>query len=417
MKSVLAYCGLWACLAVAAQAQVEWMELPAPAQGIRAGKAHFSPFADLMYFYDSNLDSVKESTTGDSGWQLKVGTDLTYGNNAHALTGRGWYMVERFMEQDRVDRDQWLAELGYTYESPNGTALRLDEIYEQVFQNDMETGRWQDRREFRVNGSLGRQFTEKSSAVLGAGVSDITYEQEGLYGWREYALDLDLGRRLTAKSDAVINMAVTEQISDSNSGRSRGYSLSGGVSSRPTSKVIYRATAGLESYSSDAGSSSSVGATYKLAMDWKMSEKWSATLAGSGQYQPGEDVADNYAQVFTLGTGLTYRPTRRLSATAQALYRRDDFAEPVRTGNAGPTIYVPISGLGQVWLIPVPLDLFRRSEERTDDQFTLRGDLAFRLTRYASLSVGGEYSVRTSTIEAQYGYDRYRVQAGLNLRY
>jgi hypothetical protein len=417
MKRVFSTCGLGVLLAVGANAQVNLMELPEPTRGIRLGEVHFSPFADLMYFYDSNVDFVNDNATGDSGWQLKVGGDLSYGSNEHTLFGRGWYMIERFMDQDRVDRNQWLAEMGYSFESPNGTALRLDEIYEQVFQNDMDTGRWQDRREFRVNANLGRQFTEKTSAVLGAGVSDITYVQNGLYDWREYTADLDLGQRLSAKSDFIVNLAVTEQTSESVKDNSRGYSLSAGISSRPTSKVTYRATAGLESYTSGVDNDSTLGATYKLAMDWRVSAKWTASVSGTGQYQPGEDVARNYAQVFTLGTGLTYKPTRRINATMQALYRRDEFAEPVRKPG-GPTIYVPVNGPSQTWLIPVQLGGGRwRAEDRIDDQITLRGDISFKLTKYATLSAGGEYGVRTSTIEGQYGYDRYRLQTGLNLRY
>ncbi len=415
MKKVLGCFSFVTLLAIGAQAQVDMTEMPEPTRGIRLGEVNFSPFADLMYFYDSNIDFVHENPSGDSGMQIKVGADLSYGGNEHTFFGRGWYMLERFMDQDRVDRNQWLTELGYSYDSPRGTALRLDEIYEQVYQNDIETGRWQDRREFRANASLGQQLTEKSSGVLGAGVADIAYEQKGLYDWREYSADLDLGRRLTAKSDAIINVAITEQTSEGTSGNYRGYSLSGGVSSRPTSKVTYRATAGVESYSSSDSGDSVLGGTYKLAMDWRVSQKWTATLAGSGQYQPGEDVARNYAQVFTLGSGLTYRPTRRISTSVQLLYRRDDFAEPVKV--PGRTIYVPVTGSGLTWFVPVQLGRFRRGEDRTDDQITLRGDISFKLNKFASLSAGGEYSIRTSTIEDQYGYDRYRVQTGLNLRY
>jgi hypothetical protein len=208
-----------------------------------------------------------------------------------------------------------------------------------------------------------------------------------------------------------------EQSSESVSGRSQGYTLSAGLASRPTAKVSYRATAGVESYHSGVDDSSTVGATYKLAMDWKVAEKWTASLSGSGQHQPGEDVARNYAQVFTLGTGVTYRPTRRLSTTLRALYRRDDFAEPVRLGGTGPTFYIPIDGPTRTWLIPVTLGQRWRGEDRVDDQVTVRGDVSLKLTKYATVSAGGEYSIRASTIESQYGYDRYRLQAGLNLRY
>jgi hypothetical protein len=83
----------------------------------------------------------------------------------------------------------------------------------------------------------------------------------------------------------------------------------------------------------------------------------------------------------------------------------------------GRTIYVPVTGSGLTWFVPVQLGRFRRGEDRTDDQITLRGDISFKLNKFASLSAGGEYSIRTSTIEDQYGYDRYRVQTGLNLRY
>lgn len=417
MKRLLICTGLGVFLAFGVKAQVAMMELPEPTHGIRLGEVHFSPFADLMCFYDSNVDFVKDNPTSDRGWQVKVGGDLTYGGNEHTLSGGGWYMVERFMDQSRVDRNQWMVSLGYTYESPNGTALRLDEIYEQVFQNDLETGRWQDRREFRANASLGKQLTEKTSAVVGGGVSDIAYASDGLYDWREYMLDVDLGQRLTAKSDVILNMAVTEQSSEGVADSSRGYSLSGGLSSRLTSKVTYRATAGLESYVSGVDNNSSIGATYKLATDWKVSEKWSVSVVGTGQYQPAEDVARNYAQVFTLGTGVSYRPTRRITTTLQALYRRDDFAEPVKIGTGGRTIYIPVSGPIRTWLIPLKLGGGRGGEDRTDDQITLQGNISFKLNKYASLSAGGEYSFRTSTIEDQYGYDRYRVHTGLNLRY
>jgi len=410
------FSGMGVLLAATAFGQVELMELPASSRGINIGQVHASLFGDLLYFYDSNVDFVNDDPTSDSGIQAKAGVDLSYGRNEHNLFVRGWYMVERHMDETRVDRDQWSVQSGYTFESPNGTALRLDEIYEQVYENDLETGRWQDRREFRASASLGRQVTEKTSVVFGGKVSDITYEQAGLYDWREYAVDVDLGQRLTAKSSVIVNLAYSEQTSESVSRNSSSVGVSAGFSSRPTSKVTYRATAGVESYDSGVDGEKKLGATYRLAMDWKVSEKWTATLAGAGQYQPGEDVARNYAQVFTLGTGVTYRPTRRLTTTLQALYRRDDFEQPVRT-RTGPTIYIPINGPYQTWLVPFTIGSRWGGEQRTDDQVTLRADVSFKLNKYTSLSAGGEYGLRASTIESQYGYDRYRVHTGLNLRY
>lgn len=394
-------------------AQVEWAERPATSQGLQIGATHISLFADLLYFYDSNVDFVKKNRHSDNGVQAKVGADLDYGRNEHNIYARAWYMGERNFEQSRADRDQWSIQSRYGYENANGTALRVDEIYEQVYQSDLKTGRWQDRRELRASAAVGKEFSEKTSTFIGARYSDINYDSPSLYDWKERSAYVEVGRKISPKSSAVVNVEVAEQISDNTLKDYNSIGVSAGLTSRLASKVRYRATAGIERYDSGVDSDKNLGLIYKLAMDWKISEKLTATAVGSGRFQPAEDALSNYSQVFTLGSGLTYRPTRRLTTSVQALYRRDDYEKRVKTAN-GTTIYIPVNGPFFSWQVPV--ELGSRWSERNDDQVTLRGDIGLRLTKYATVSVGGEYGFRSSSI-SNYDYNRYRVHTGLNLRY
>jgi hypothetical protein len=375
-------------------ARAEPLDLVTPSAGLHWENLTVSPFAEVLYFYDSNYDRVDKGSESNQGPSLRSGFDFSYGGNRHKWSGQFWYQWEKYMGEGRLDSNQWREKIGYLYETPQGTVLRVDHYWGEIYQSDFERGLWEDRREFALNASIARVLTPKTRIQLDLGSEDVKYKNEALYDWRQYSADLSVARVLTPKSDVFVGVGTALEESESSSGFSKSYRVNAGLASRATEKITYRIAVGAEAFD-PAGSqneSMTLAPYYQLGATWRASRKWSWTASGQGQHQNSEETAGNYGVVYTFGLGSTYQPNRRMSVATKALWRCDQneiqVVDPA-TGNL---------------------------TDRVDNEFGIRTDLNYRLNKYASLRLGGEAMTQVSTIDAN-EYKRFRVDMGLNFRY
>jgi hypothetical protein len=387
-------CVLLTVLFIGAQvARAEPLDLVTPSAGLHWKGLTVSPFAEVLYFYDSNYDRVDQGGESNHGPSLRSGFDFSYGGNRHKWAGQFWYQWEKYMGEGRLDSNQWREKIGYLYETPQGTVLRVDHYWGEIYQSDFERGLWEDRREFALNASIARVLTPKTRIQLDLGSEDVKYKNEALYDWRQYSADLSVARVLTPKSDVFVGVGTALEESESSSGFSKSYRVNMGLASRATEKVTYRVAVGGEVFDpTGSNESMTLAPYYQLGATWRASRKWSWSASGQGQHQNSEETAGNYGVVYTFGLGSTYQPNRRVSVATKALWRCDvneiQVVDPA-TGNL---------------------------TDRVDNEFGIRTDLNYRLNKYASLRLGGEAVAQVSTIDAN-EYKRFRMDMGLNLRY
>lgn len=380
-----------ACAASLSAAPFDYVE---PSHGFRFGDVTVSPFAEVLYFYDTNYDRVPNNEDESHGPSLRGGLDYTYKGNRHTLAGNVWYQWENYNGDGRLDNSQWRESLRYLYETPQGTMLHVDHYWGENYQSDLERGQWHDRRELLLGGGIAHAFSPKTKIQLDVDVEDVAYKNRALYDWREYSADLSLARRFGAKSDAFLTVGASFEESEDYSGFSKAYRLGLGMASRATEKISYRAAVGAEAfdYNGTPGDSMDWAPYYQLGATWRASRKWTWTLTGRGEHQNSEEYANNYSLVYTLGLGAAYQANRRLSMAMRSLWRYDGSEYVVIDPDSGTL------------------------KHKDDHELGIRADISYRLNKYASLRVGGEATTQISSIDAD-EYDRFRVDMGLCLRY
>mgnify|MGYP003757470301 CR=1 FL=1 len=365
-----------------------------PSDGFHFGELTVSPFAEVLYFYDTNYDRVDRGSSSSHGPSLRGGLDYSYAGDRNTFSGQAWYQWENYNGDGRLDSKQWRESLRYMHETPQGTVLNLNHYWAETDQSDYERGQWRDRREFMLGAGIAHAFSPKTRVHLDVGVEDVAYRSPFLYDWRKYSADVSLARRFGAKSDAFINAGTSLEENEDYSGFSKAYRIGLGMASRATEKVSYRVVAGAEAfdYNGRPRGSTDWAPYYQLGATWNASSKWTWTLTGRGEHRSSEEYGSNYTRTYTLGVGAAYQANRRLSLSMRSLWRYDESEYRVTDFTTG------------------------RSKDKRDHELGVRTDVTYRLNKYASLRVGGEATTQISSIDAD-EYNRFRVDMGLMLRY
>ena len=384
------------------------MVLPSPAEephGFRYNNLSVSPYVNLEYTYDSNVNYSKSDEQDDNIFSINPGVDLNYKGNDWGLNGNAWYRREFYQDNDRLDENSYGESIDFYWESPRGLSFLLGQSYVLSSQSDSLTsepdgrGMWRDRNQFDINAALSYAFSEKTRATINASYLDLWYDNDGdqyrpLYGWEEYSVGLQLARQLTAKSDIIVSGSYQEYDSDGAVGGvssdSTGYTLMGGFGSRATERIKYNLLAGVSMFDYAEGDKIH-GFVYNANASWLISRKWAATFAGSSQFQPSEREANQATQNYTASFGLTYKMTRRLTTSMDLAYRREENEYQYDYGNGV-------------------------TSSDSDDRYSARLMARYKLQKYATLYAGVEYEDQRSDDE-QSEFDRFRGKLGLNLRY
>jgi len=381
---------------------------PALAQetrGIKYSNLSVSPYVNLEYMYDSNID-YNEANNSDSILTVSPGVDLTYTGNEWGLSGNAWYAYDKYVEYSELDEDRYGESLRFYREAAKGWRFVLDESYIKSSQNDSISdggqGIWRDREQFELKGALSYQLSERTGITLSGMYSDLSYVNDGsqyqpLYGWTEWSTGLELARKLTEKSNLLVSGSYQEYVSDgakktatqqkSVDDSSTGYTLMAGLGSRATERINYRALTGVSIYDYSSGDQLT-GWTYSLDANWVINRKLGASISGSSYFQPSETEANQAMQVYALSTGLTYRPMRKLTTRFDIAFRREDTAD---NDGAADTSF-------------------------SEDLYSIRARADYQLNRSMSIYSGLEYEEQLSD-QSDMEFDRYRGTVGLNFRY
>jgi hypothetical protein len=379
--------------------------------GFKFNNLTVSPFVNLEYSYDSNVYYGKDDSD-DSILTINPGVDLSYKGNDWGLDGKAWYGYEKHHDYDDIDQSRYGESLRFYAESPRGLRLVLGQSYIKTHQDDsiLDGGRgvWRERDLHELTGALSYQVSERTAVTLSGLFSDLSYQNDvkqfgNLYGWREWSTGLELARKLTAKSNLLLSGSYQEYESDGakrfdsngrridNNGRkidsnSTGYTLMGGFGSRATERISYRALTGA-SWFDYAGGDQLTGWVYSLDANWILNRKLVWSVAGSSYFQPSEREANQAMQVYSLTTGLSYRPVKRVTTRFDIGYLREE--NEYATNNQG-TVEV--------------------------DKVSARVRVDYRLQKYVMLYGALMYEEQFSDEDVS-EFDRIRGTVGINLRY
>lgn len=367
-------------------------------RGFHFNNLQISPFVNLQYKYDSNVDTDSREYS-DSSFSVNPGVDLKYVGNNWGLKGNAFYGYEWYHDYEDLDAERYGESLQFWAESEKGWKFVLGQRYLADQQTDsiLDGGRgiWRDREQFDVNSALDYKISELHGIRLAAAYSSLDYKRTNgkyvpMYGWDEWTATLELSRKISEKSNFLVSGGIQSYESDGatrgTDSRSMGYNLMAGIGSRATERITYRMMTGA-SFFDYAKSEMETGWRYSVDVNWLINRKLAFSLAGSSYFQPSEREQNQAQEVYTLSGGLTYRPFRKLSTSFDLAYRREE-------------------------------DQYGQGD--TDDQFStrLRADYDWIRTRDFSVDLYAsvEYLKRYSD-DSYYEYDRFVGMLGMRIFY
>ena len=368
--------------------------------GFKFNNLTVSPFVNLEYIYDSNVDSDK-SALKDSILRVSPGVDLTYKGNDWGLMGNGWFADDKYVKYNTLDGLSYGDTVSVYKETASGWRLVLGQYYLKSSQNDsiIDGGRgiWRNRDQLTLNSALSYKVSDKTKVTLTGLYNDINYINDSkkyispLYGWSEEAIGLEVARKITEKSSLLVNGGYQAYTSDGAgngiNSDSTGCSLMAGLGSAATQKIFYHVLTGY-TWFDYAGGNQLGGWTYSLDTSWVINKKWAATVSGSSYFQPSEDIQNQASKITMLSAGLTYRPVRKLTTRLDIAGRREEDQISTATDQPG-----------------------------TLDYFSVRTRADYELMRFASLYASVEYQTENSPDDNDTGFDKIRATLGVNLKY
>jgi len=384
--SVLAGLGM-AGMAVADSAMT--LDPIEPSTGLQFGDLIVSPYFNVLYIYDSNYDRSKNGTKAESA-NLKPGFDFNYENEGpHKFSGKFWYLFEEYLDQKKIDSNQWREELRYLYRSPREVTFRIDQSMGTTTKNSSSPAGSvgyidEDRTEYAIQTALRVPISQKNAIEAMAGIENTDYKDENSSDRRAYPFDLDLAHRISEKTDLLIGAGYTLEESKGPNGSvdSKAYRVKTGLASVMTEKLSYRASIGAEGYEYGNAGSLKWGPYYNLDLTWLASRKWTWTLAGTGKHQSAADEG-NYGLSYNGSLRASYQMNRRMSLATSLNWQYNEY---------------------------------NKAPKREDEDVGVRVDYTYRLNKYASLRLGTEASQKMST-DTVNEYDCFRVDMGVNFCY
>ena len=393
------------------------------------GTLNLSPFAEISYNHDDNphgardyaiqaakedpeqKNKIEESDSVD----YKIGLNLLLPGNHWKLTGRAYYLGEEYTSDSIDDRHDWSEQATLSGSTDGGSTWALSELVQKVQYDDKFEITQQDRLQVALDAKGEAVLTEKSSLLLGAFYTDNDYDDEQCYDYSSYGGNLGFAHQLTDKTDWTLGAIYT--VYDKDEYDSDAYGINGqiGLRSRATEKLTFDVSIGAEYFKDfeykvfdadgnlvDKGEAEDeVGFTYRLAANWKITDRLSLVLSGYSDYEPAEDVNDNSLYANAVSATLTYQPGDNWRFRAGAAYRREDYNRDI---------------VEQMDPRGNPYSSVENGDNRTDDEISTFAEASYAFTRYCSIFVDWRYTDVSSSISG-YDYDRQRYGAGIALKY
>lgn len=304
-------------------------------RGFHFNNLSISPFVNVEYKYDSNVDTDYREYD-DSSFSVNPGVDLKYVGNNWGFDGSGFYGYEWFHDYDELDSERYGERLSFWAESEKGWRFLLGQRYLFTSSQDsiLDGGRgvWRDRETIEVNSALSYQFSEVTGLSLAGAYSEMDYKNQDkeyapMYGWKEWSGDMQFSRKLTEKSNFLLSAGIQHYESDGTTGgvndESMGYTFMAGLGSRATQRITYSLLTGIMLFDY-ANDELEKGWSYSVDLNWVINKKLAFSMAGSSYFQPSESSMNQASEVYSISGGLTYRPFKKFSTHWDVAYRREE---------------------------------------------------------------------------------------------
>jgi len=387
-------------------------------EGIKIGqRMTLRPYVSFSITYDSNVRSSYDGKEGDGLWTVSPGLGLSYNAESWALLLSAYYNYRQYFKSKNSEYNQhsFGEDLRWNWANSTGVekgwSLILGESFQQVNMADdmmLSDGRGYtaDSRQFQLSGALQRRFNEHWHGDVNGSYYWLDYLNDtnyrgSMYGWSRWLAGGEVGFAPSQWTDILLTGSYQGYSQDNAGGsesigsNSDGYSFQGGLGSYMTDRISYRLLVGWSRFNYGGGASSDNGFVYTASGNWKIGETWNTMVLATSYYQPSERQYASSSRTDAFSWGLAKTMIRgKLRGTLDLRWNRS-------TNNyAG-------SGSGDV--------------DYVLNVITGRLGLDYNLNRLLAFFIYGEYQ-KSMNSESEsryhaYDYDRWRITAGLRLKY
>ncbi len=364
------------------------------ANGFDVANVHFEPEARISESYDDRVVRLPGGDADhDTYTEVSAGFALRNLPARYDLSAHGRYGSRFYSEYSDLNDDFYSlgASVG-TGEAPlNGgvsadlaKTLNYNTAYDPASGNQPDSIlRDEPSRRFKAAASIAydRQVTERLSVEPGYQLTHYyqEFEQSGSAEWQIHTASIRLNEHYSEKTRFFAGAGYSLQMNDDENGTIG--QLSVGMEGRPTDKTSWLAEVGYAGADYEQ-SGTDQGVVGSLRTFWQASEKVSAYLFGSSDFQPGYD-GGSARRVYRLGYGLEWNPLERITLRGSILH---DYQEDVGGGGA------PDPAIGAV-------------------RHFFDTELSYAFARQFSAGIGYRYD------KDEYDPDRQVVSVGMDWRY
>jgi hypothetical protein len=384
-------------------------------QGFRFFNQHLTikPYVAISYSYDSNIDTT-DKASGDSIFCIQPGADFEWkGDDRWSLVGSLWYRRNAYCKYaNEMGENSFGESLAYKWttskQNEKGWSLTLAEKYRYIDQSDAlgsgdGRGIWRDREAFDISGVFERRFSQRLHAEVMAQYNWLDYKNDTgkyapLYGWSEWSLGGEAGYAASAWTDILLAGGYSDYTQKKGHGYhdysndSHVWTVQGGLATRATEKISYRALVGASWLDYGGHSNADRGWTYSLSANWRITRQLQWSALGSSYYQPSERTRGQAVKVYALSTGLSYLTLGdKMTLSGNIAFRHEDVVYSDRYLAYG--------------------------NDYDEDFFSARVGADYILNRWMSLFANFTWEEEWCDKHSDYDYHRFRGTVGVRFHY
>lgn len=372
------------------------------------------PHVSLAYTYDSNVDTGRHAED-DSIFSVEPGADVNWVGDRWKLSGSLFYRYKSYAEHNEsLDENSYGETLNFSYNATaadeQGWSAMFGERFAHISQSDdigNRDGRgvWRDRETTDVTGAFEYRFTPRFHMDVSAQYDRLDYDNDlskyaPMYGWTEYSAGLEAGYAFTKWTDVLLGGSYGHYDQDGGvvdamryADNSKTWSVMGGVGSRATERISYRALMGASWFEYGNCGETQCGWTYSLSGDWQIRRDLKFSVLGSSYYQPSERNIGQATKVYSLGAGVSYLTLAdKLNLTANVTWRLDQsaYSDPY----------------------------YGKRSDYDETVLAVRFGADYLINRYASVFANVTWEEEwCDNSNDDYDYDRFRGTLGVRLHY
>lgn len=345
---------LWA-LTVAAQAR--------PGEGVGLGSWVFSPYLDLSYTDDSNVYKQSADEVRDTFFEPELGLRFSSSaqTNAFSIRGNLFYSDRSYTDETEQNFNAYGDNVTLRYQPGRPFLLELSQSYRHLddidrHTADIETTHLSEEivedsntldtpRDIQRLGALvSRRMSDKLELGLSYRYASVDYDNEAQRNSSPGAMDVQRGLDLdghilqfegawafTDKTDATLLLRHGIQNQEGTDGSADLTTLRLGLRTQGADKLVCRLGGGVERYDrpSQLDEDPDVSFSFSVAADWFITEKLTFRCEGYNGTQFSSFYLGNALEFTSFWAGLGYRWKPSTTFSVRAIYREDDYLDPV----------------------------------------------------------------------------------------